>query len=337
MLYRIFPLALFVALQLTAIQVAAFFVRAPSSTTTAAAAATATTHSRLLPPLRAGGNGDETKHVLVTGGNKGIGRAICERLLTEHPEVTVLLGSRDAGRGSQAVTAIEEAVGQDKCKDRLHVISLDTSSPDSVQAAVKEVQKITSTLYGIINNAGIMKRGDVVGSNNINYLGPRRVNDAFMGMMQRPGGRIVNIASASGPIFVSGCSNPALVEKLSKPWTTSIKELDDIATDPNRSNGGDAYGFSKALVNAYTWWLAKENEDLIINSVTPGYILTDMTRGAGASNPPSKGAIPPVWLLMSEELTQVPTGRYYGSDCKRSPLDAYRGPGDPVYEGPDGP
>jgi len=83
--------------------------------------------------------------------------------------------------------------------------------------------------------------------------------------------------------------------------------------------------------------LAKQHPDLIINAVTPGYIDTDMTRGMGASNPPSKGAVPPVWLLMDEQLEHVPTGRYYGSDCQRSPLDVYRGPGDPVYEGPDGP
>jgi carbonyl reductase 1 len=174
-------------------------------------------------------------------------------------------------------------------------------------------------------------------SNNVNYHGPRRVNDAFRSMMQTPRGRIVNIASASGPIFVSGCPDAVLCQKLSQPWTIKggIRELDNIANDPKHGGGGDAYGFSKALVNAYTWLLAKEEPELIINAVTPGYILTDMTRGAGASKPPSEGAVPPVWLLMSEELNSVPTGRYYGSDCKRSPLNCYRGPGDPVYMGPD--
>lgn len=68
-----------------------------------------------------------------------------------------------------------------------------------------------------------------------------------------------------------------------------------------------------------------------------GWIKTDMTAGQGATNPPSKGAIPPVWCLMdSATLEAVPTGRYYGSDCVRSPLHVYRGPGDAPYEGPDG-
>ena len=61
-----------------------------------------------------------------------------------------------------------------------------------------------------------------------------------------------------------------------------------------------------------------------------------MTRGTEAVDPPSKGAGTPIWLLMSDELKHVPTGRFYGSDCKRPPLDVYRRPGDPVYEGPDG-
>ena len=39
------------------------------------------------------------KRILVSGANKGIGRAICERLLANHDDVHVLLGSRDAGRG----------------------------------------------------------------------------------------------------------------------------------------------------------------------------------------------------------------------------------------------
>ena len=39
------------------------------------------------------------KRVLVTGGNKGIGKAICARLLADHPDVYVILGSRNAERG----------------------------------------------------------------------------------------------------------------------------------------------------------------------------------------------------------------------------------------------
>jgi carbonyl reductase 1 len=96
----------------------------------------------------------------------------------------------------------------------------------------------------------------------------------------------------------------------------------------------NAYGLSKAFLNAYTVLHAKQDPDLIINSCTPGYIATDITKGMGATNPPSKGAVPPVTLLMSDDFSKLPTGRYYGSDCVRSPIDRYRDPGAPPYEGP---
>lgn len=288
--------------------------------------------------LRAGANDGDSKCVLVTGGNKGIGKAICQKLLEEYPEVTVLLGSRSEERGEAAIQDLQKTVGESVCEGRLFRIPIDTASDESVQEAVAAVQQYTDTLYGIVNNAGILRRDDVGGSTKVNYFGPRRVNDAFLGMLQKPGGRIVQIGSAAGPIFVDNCPDGALCAKLSQPWTISggVRELDQIARNPPNGAITDAYGFSKALVSAYTWLLAKEEPDLIVNAVTPGYILTDMTAGAGASNPPAKGAIPPVWLLMSDEVVDVPTGRYYGSDCKRSPLDVYRGPGDPVYDGPDG-
>ena len=47
---------------------------------------------------------------------------------------------------------------------------------------------------------------------------------------------------------------------------------------------------------------------------------------------PDEGAFAPMALLFSSELEG--NGRYYGSDAKRSPLDKYRAPGTPAFEGP---
>ena len=57
---------------------------------------------------------------------------------------------------------------------------------------------------------------------------------------------------------------------------------------------GVAYGLSKAFVNVLTQQQAKEHPNLKINAVTPGYILTDLTAGMGATNPPEKGTIAPM-------------------------------------------
>ena len=274
----------------------------------------------------------EMKRVFVSGANKGIGKAICERLLQEHADVHVLLGSRNADRGKQAMQDILEKVGQ-SCADRLEMVVMDTSSDESVQKAASGIE---GPLYGIINNAGIMRAQSWQEVVNVNYVGTKRVVEALRSKMQVPGGRIVNIASASGPNFLQSLRDRALLQKLAEPWTCTFEELDEITSKGHPEGNGNPYGFSKALVNAYTVLLARNEPDLVINSVTPGWIKTDMTAGSAASNPPSKGAIPPVWCLMDPSLESVPTGRYYGSDCVRSPLHFYRGPGETPYEGPDG-
>jgi len=274
------------------------------------------------------------KRILVTGGNKGIGKAICERLLSEWPVTHVLLASRSLERGQQAVQDIQQALGGDATvKDRLVCIELDTSNDKSVQAAAALLAQ-QPELYGIINNAGVGWGYSVEETVNVNYFGPRRVNDALIQFVKRPGGRIVNVASASGPNFVEALpSSSPLKESLPKPWKLSggITDVDDIAKK-YASSTDNGYGLSKALLNAYTVLLAKQNPDLIINACTPGFILTDLTAGTSAKDPPSKGAVPPCFLMMDDSFVPTqPTGRYYGSDCQRSPMHCYRSPGDPPY------
>ena len=53
----------------------------------------------------------------------------------------------------------------------------------------------------------------------------------------------------------------------------------------------------------------------------------------GATNPPEKGTIAPYFCLFGDvPFGPEVNGRYYGSDGVRSPLDRYRGPGDPAYD-----
>mmetsp|Transcript_18598 Transcript_18598/g.62349 ORF Transcript_18598/g.62349 Transcript_18598/m.62349 type:complete len:132 (-) Transcript_18598:33-428(-) len=102
-----------------------------------------------------------------------------------------------------------------------------------------------------------------------------------------------------------------------------------------------AYGLSKACLNAYALALARLRPDLQVNSCTPGFIETDLTRRmaerAGRTpadmgmKEPAHGAQVPVRLVLGDVEG---SGRYYGSDGLRSPLDCYRAPGDPPYEGP---
>jgi len=270
------------------------------------------------------------KHILVTGGNKGIGKALCAKLLQQYEDVHVLLGSRDSDRGERAVKDLISAIPSSK--GRVEMLHLDVTSDDSVKKAAEDVAASGRKLFGIVNNAGII--GSYSDTLNVNYFGARRVNDAFKSILISTGGRVVNIASASGPMYVNGCSNSHLRRRLANPllFEGGIEEIDEEAR--SGSSDGNPYGLSKALLNAYTLLLAKDNENMYINSCTPGFIDTDMTRnaGMGATNKPEKGTLAPLYCLMENE--NLTTGCYYGSDGVRSPLDRYRGPGDPPYEGP---
>jgi NAD(P)-dependent dehydrogenase (short-subunit alcohol dehydrogenase family) len=108
------------------------------------------------------------RFILVTGGNKGIGRAVCERLVTEWADTVVFVGSRDRGRGEQAVNDMVKSTRCDP--SRLSCLQIDTSSDASVQEAAGQLSirlnqqqqqqqqqqpKDAARLYGIVNNAGV--------------------------------------------------------------------------------------------------------------------------------------------------------------------------------------
>lgn len=195
-----------------------------------------------------------------------------------------------------------------------------------ITAATSIAAKYKEPLYGLVNNAGVGFGYSVAFTLGVNYYGPKRVCKAFIPLLDKTCGRIVNIASASGPMFLAQRSGD-LKTFFSTP-DNSEDELEAKITELSPAIGGDAYGFSKACLNTFTMQLAKSNPELLISSATPGFINTDLTAGMGASGTPEQGARSTLFCLFSPDAR---TGCYYGSDSVRSPLTAYRGPGDPPY------
>ena len=290
------------------------------------------------------------KRILITGANKGIGLATVAKLLGSYDETFLLLGSRDSKKGQQALNSLLDI--QPEWKDRLDLIQIDVEQDLSVNSAAEEVVtkfgKTPSPLYAIVNNAGI---GDsMLGLNKVlqvNTFGPKRVCDAFLHLLNPSIGRVVNVTSASGPLYLAGSSNETkkLLTNPEVSWTEIEKFMSEclkLESERTTDWGGDwsAYGISKACTNAYSIYLAKKNPNLTINACTPGFIETDLTRPMAESNgktpaemgmkSPEEGVSASVFLLMGNPSG---SGHYYGSDCVRSPLDKYRSPGDPPYTG----
>lgn len=270
--------------------------------------------------------------VLVTGANKGIGYALCKKILETRADVHVLLGARDPQRGSEAVSSLlAEVPGSE---GRLEFLPIDVTGDRSVKAAADIVVSRLSgssgplsglTLVGIVNNAGIAS-GSPSAILNVNVYGVKRVCEAFLPLLNGAG-RIVNMSSGVGPGYVRRASaeDQTLLCDPAVTWEALDRYIQSRGTSP-----GNPYGLSKAALNAYTMLLARENPGIAINACSPGYIKTDLTGGAGGL-PPEAGTRAAHKLLFAK---LEGNGRYYGSDGLRSPLHLARDPGTPEYTGP---
>ena len=313
-----------------------------------------------------------TRVVVVTGANRGIGFAIARNILRNISGAHVWLGSRSKTRGEAAVKALISE--NPSWTGRVAPLELDVSDSKSVSSAAATVSADLTggrALSAIINNAGYFDTDSnsnattVRTTNDINWKGTIRMFEAFSPLFpSESGGRVVNVSSASGPMFLAKCSEDVkkllkyevpeddFEAEMAKFWKTvdsildskgGVKELAaaGLANEEQWNGFGPwAYGFSKALVNCYTARLSAQNPSLIINACTPGFIQTDMTApflsgGKTAKDmgmkSPDEGAKTPVYLAFGE-LPKGARGWFFGSDAKRSPLDRYRAPGDPVYE-----
>jgi len=293
---------------------------------------------------------------LVSGANKGIGLAICRRSLLDYEDVHVIMGCRSIERGEEAVQHLcnESAAWG----DRLTLLQMDVGSDESVNAASATWREKYAgrPLYAICNNAGIAtgSRAEIL---NVNTLGPKRVFDAFSSFLSE-GSRVVQISSGAASHAVMVCSEKrkSFFTNTYVTWGQILGIIDEVSSLEESTGLGErgygkalgVYGLSKALLNCHTIQLAREHPELKVNSCSPGMILTDIIKGFapwwmtsfvtrivaryffGALNP-DEGTVAPVYLLFDKNLEG--NGWYYGSDAKRSPLDAYRSPGSPPYEG----
>ena len=257
--------------------------------------------------------------VLVTGGNTGIGFAVCKQLAIIR-KCYVFLTARTPAKGEAAASEIQKLGGS------VEFILMDTSSDESVLAAAETIksklQEDSSSLYGIVNNAGIgfNTNGNIM---NTNLFGPKRVCEAFLDMIDHEKGRIVNLGSGSGPMYVGGCSRQDQ-KVLCDPSTVTWDWIE------SHSKGSGDYGKSKALLACYTGVFAREHPNILTSCVSPGFIDTQMTAGWGASKSPDEATVSIMSCLFNELKG---SGYYYGSDALRSPYHFLRNPGEPEYDG----
>jgi NAD(P)-dependent dehydrogenase (short-subunit alcohol dehydrogenase family) len=285
----------------------------------------------------------------VTGGNSGIGLALCKLLATSTqpksefktpapPPCYVFLGARSLERGKAAVKKIVDEFPD--AAGKIEVLQIDVSDDASCAKAAAELKSKGVSLYALVNNAGLgLAQNEAQDSGaarimNTNFYGPKRVTEAMADLIDPTEGRIVNTSSGAASMWLKK-QDAALKALLSNPGIT-FDELDRTIKAQIAANNlgmGNGYGMSKAALNGVTLIHAKAYPHLKAVALSPGFIDTPMTKGFGAKLTPEQGCVSSLVCLFSE----VTSGYYYGSDGIRSPFTMTRDPGMPPYEGEDNP
>lgn len=289
-----------------------------------------------------------SKNILVTGGNSGIGFALCKLLATgtqpdseyktpTPPSCKVFLGSRSLERGEAAMKTIIDEFPD--AAGNIEVLQIDVTDDASCAAAAAALKEKEVCLYALVNNAGLglnqaeAADADVHSILNTNYYGPKRVIEAMMKLIDPKEGRIVNTSSGGAAMYLKK-QDASLKSILSNPDIT-LDELErTIKEQASRDDlVAKGYGFSKAALNGLTLVYAKAFPHLKVVSLSPGFIDTAMVKGWGAKLTPEQGCVSGLVCLFDE----VTSGYFYGSDGARSPFTMTRDPGMPAYEGEDDP
>ena len=244
------------------------------------------------------------------------------------------MGSRNVERGNAAIEALvkEDA----RCEGKIELVQIDVCDQASITAAVESVKTKLGDkkLYALVNNAGCIAMEENGTSQeamiNTNVYGVKLVSEAFIPLIDPAVGRIVNLGSGMGTGHVSKCEDKEAQTMLSSGEAT-WQQLETYlkATAPG-VDGVAGYGLTKAIVHKYTEISAKENPTLMISSVYPGFVNTNLSKGFGAKLTPEEGTKSTSHVLFADLEA---SGYYYGSDSVRSPLHFMRSPGDPAFEG----
>ena len=186
---------------------------------------------------------------VVTGGGRGIGRAIAEALAQRG--ATVVIADRQEELAQATAKELAAAFGQ-----RTLAIGVDVADTSSAKAMIDQVIETFGKVDILVNNAGVTRDTLIMRMDeadwdivlNVNLKGVFNCSKAVVrSMMKQHYGRIVNISSVSGQAGQVGQTN---------------------------------YSASKAGVIGFTKALAREvaSRQITVNAIAPGFIPTDLTK-----------------------------------------------------------
>ena len=190
----------------------------------------------------------EGRVALVTGGGRGIGRAIAVRLAKGGAKVAIAYRANDAAAEETAELVRDVGAGGELFKG-------DVASPEDVEALVKGVGETFGPVEILVNNAGTTRDNIMLRMKDVEFDEVLRTNlkgtylctrAVLRRMVRTRWGRIVNISSVVGLLGNAGQAN---------------------------------YAASKAGIIGFTKSVAREvaGRGITVNAVAPGYVKTELT------------------------------------------------------------
>ena len=209
------------------------------------------------------------KIAVVTGGTRGIGRAIAERLLRDGAAVSI------CGRGQAAV---ERAAGEMRSLGRVFGVAADVSRVEGARALFTAVDGEFGGLDILVNNAGqgrFKKVGEMTPEEwhlNIDL----NLNGAFY------------------------CAHEAL-GRFAKPGGGFIVNISSLAAR-NPFSGGAAYNASKFGLNGFSeaLMLDHRHDNVRVSSIMPGSVDTEFSGTPGKSRPEDTS-----WMIAPEDVAEA--------------------------------
>jgi 3-oxoacyl-[acyl-carrier protein] reductase len=209
---------------------------------------------------------ESTRVAVVTGGSRGIGRAIAIALAADGIKIIVNYSAQEAAAAT-TVAAIEAAGG------RARAVRFDVSDAAAVDAAFKDIAAAENGLHILVNNAGVAVDALTLGAKDADWQRGIALNlhgafhctrAALRGLMRaRDRGRIINITSV-------------------------VAEMGSAGQAPYVAAKAGLIGLTK------TWAREYASRGITSNAVSPGYIETDMTAALSAERKNSIAAAIPL-------------------------------------------
>jgi len=183
------------------------------------------------------------KTALVTGGSRGIGRAICQALARDGASIIILHYNSNLTAAEQTAESIRSDV---------RLVQADLSSITQIETMFVELANVRIDF--LINNAGIWR------NTRMGATTAQAVDEMLH-------------TNLRGPFWVTQCALPLLNDG------ARIVNISSVAGRTGTRGGRSLYGATKAAIDSLTksWALELAPRRILVNAVAPGYITTDMT------------------------------------------------------------